>query len=259
MHVSKGITSYILAALSSAFFKTLLFGFLGFVIALVIIIVLKKKGFFNRPNKIWGFIAKLSYLFLPLLMICMLGAYGLISSTNNSINKKVTDASQLIVKFSKQNLNGIKLTLANLPNAEMGYDQLVDTVFKKYYYKPKSKDFVETKKAAIINFVVMQTGGAVVRSMMVAAAGEVVDKSIETMGIENKYVKTGIKQMLTLGVKDFDSRFAAVFVKSMRQVVRDIFAQIYLAVFSFFGILLAIPIAEYIIFKVYVKFRKTSV
>ena len=103
-----------------------IYGFIGSLIALIWSVVLirraNKKGKFDRPNKLWSFVAGLSKYYASIICIVMIGTlsgiYGVNSKVNENIALTVHDAIEVL------NLDNISITnLQNHLNGQRNIEQ----------------------------------------------------------------------------------------------------------------------------------------
>ena len=80
--------SFVAALFSGGLF----YGFIGFVLSIILLVFLRRRGYLKRPNLLWRIGVKLQYLFIPVFLTCLFAAFGTARSFQNAVGEWV-DAS----------------------------------------------------------------------------------------------------------------------------------------------------------------------
>ncbi|MBV6655912.1 MAG: hypothetical protein KI786_19220 [Mameliella sp.] len=87
---------------SEIFFTSLGMSFLGLVSGIIVIVVLRRKGVFSRPNMFWSFLAKLNYLFIPVCFTALFGVLGGIYGLQSQTEEWIDYSAQPVMAFGEQ-------------------------------------------------------------------------------------------------------------------------------------------------------------
>lgn len=75
--------------------------FIGFVSGLCLIIAAKKNGWFKRNNVFWSFIARLNYVYIPVLFLALGGFFGAVRGIHKISGNFIDTSTQPIVAYAQ--------------------------------------------------------------------------------------------------------------------------------------------------------------
>ncbi len=96
-----GETTSLFGSLLWNFLSTgFLYGLLGFAIGLGLVMMGEKWKFFTRPNKVWTIVAKLNWVYLPVLLAVCFCVFGATRSVQNSLDSWIDASSDMLQSYS---------------------------------------------------------------------------------------------------------------------------------------------------------------
>lgn len=95
-------------AAGSIFWNILLFGFLGFASGIALIVVGRKRGWFKREYRLWSFVAKLNYLYLPLLLMVFGGVTGSFYGAKKTADRFVVKVATPLAGYAQEYASNIQ-------------------------------------------------------------------------------------------------------------------------------------------------------
>ncbi|MDC8756351.1 hypothetical protein [Janthinobacterium fluminis] len=140
----------------------LLYGLLGLLASLPLLVYLARKGLLSRKPRPWNVLAKLSYLVILVAFTAGGAALGMLSRTHGMLSEGLTAAVQPAIEAHMPALR----TYVTAQVAVYGPDQvitakdLVEPLLKRLYYVPKSDSLWERGKAGAVNWIVLNYGAA---------------------------------------------------------------------------------------------------
>ncbi|MFT5765778.1 MAG: hypothetical protein ACI8X3_003215 [Saprospiraceae bacterium] len=114
------IASYIWSGLFNIIGQGVLFAFLGLIIAILFINVGRRQKWFSRSFSLWTFVAKLNYIFLPVLFMVFGGTVGVLNGVHATAGNIIDDTSEELVDYSEVYITDFQKYLNSIPIEETG-------------------------------------------------------------------------------------------------------------------------------------------
>ena len=96
------VSNAISAIFGEIIFTSLCMSFLGLVSGIIVVVVLRRKGVFSRPNMLWSSLAKLNYLFIPVCFTALFGVTGGIFGIQSQTEEWIDYSSKPVIAFGEQ-------------------------------------------------------------------------------------------------------------------------------------------------------------
>ncbi len=77
------------------------YGMLGVLLGILLVLFLRKRGLMRRPNLLWGWLTKLQYLFIPLLLGALVGTFASISSVRSTLDSWVEGSTTELKNYAE--------------------------------------------------------------------------------------------------------------------------------------------------------------
>lgn len=84
----------------SAFTWASIFGLLGFISSIFMVRFLNKRGYFQRANKVWTFVAKINLVYLPLILPIYFAAMGAIFGVHQTTNTWIEKTTEPVAAYA---------------------------------------------------------------------------------------------------------------------------------------------------------------
>ncbi|WP_282782805.1 hypothetical protein [Phaeodactylibacter xiamenensis] len=111
------ITGIFGSAIWNFFTRGALYGFLGFSLGLILVIIANKRKAFNRPNRVWTIIAKANLFYIPILLGFLFGVFASVSSIQKTTNEWIMGSTGAIEEYA----------VGYIPEVERIGQQLLET------------------------------------------------------------------------------------------------------------------------------------
>jgi len=155
----------------------LLYGVLGFVLALGICYQLARKCLLVRRPPAWHVAAKLSYVLILLALPLLGGGFGAVHSVHRVVNQALERDLQPVVEAQMPALRVYLEQQARLiaPGQPVSMRSLIEPFVQDMYYRPTSDSYWERSKARWINEFILRRGSVlltqVLQEQLIARAG----------------------------------------------------------------------------------------
>lgn len=241
--------------------SVLLYTTIGLVIAIALIVLIKRKKLAQRENFVWNFMTNFHYLFVLsafLLTSPILGGTravhhmmnGIISGyLSPSIEEQVSQIQQAIVSAWPERRDTLRVSSKDT----------VNRLIKKLHYTPNSDTFFSQKKADLINWLLINLGSEIVGSTVTVMASIAIGETLEPLeGGREAFVfpiqhikKTDYSQLgegVAQAVDTYVSSYIDIFFKGF-----------YINTFYVLLLFIAIPTLEMLFFNLWWKKRTLPV
>lgn len=166
----------ILFILPSALISSLV----AFILAIVVLIILKKKCLFQRDHKIWNMISKLHYPVWIVVFVVTGFAYGTVSAVSTRAERVLEKTGKPFIEASipvlyEHLLNELPVSS---PSEKITIRNATDHIIKNFAYVPKSDSQIENLKSKSINWISSSVGEWVI----IYAVNALVTKAIQDAG-----------------------------------------------------------------------------
>lgn len=146
----------------------LLYGVLGFVLAIVICYQLAKKCLLVRRPRAWHVAAKLSYVLILVALPLLGGAFGAVHSVHRLVNQALVRDLQPVFEAHAPVLRiyleqRVKLIAPGQPVSMRG---LIEPLVQSMYYQPVSDGVWEGRKARWINEFILRRGSVLLTEVL---------------------------------------------------------------------------------------------
>lgn len=146
----------------------LLYGVLGFVLAVIICYQLARKCLLVRRPRAWHVAAKLSYVLILLALPVLGGAFGAVHSVHRVVDQALVRDLQPVFEAQAPALRLYLETQARLiaPGQPVSMRSLIEPYVKSMYYQPTSNSYWERSKARWINDFILRRGSVLLTDVL---------------------------------------------------------------------------------------------
>lgn len=146
----------------------LLYGVLGFVLALGICHQLAKKCLLVRRPPAWHVAAKLSYVLILLMLPLLGGGFGAVHSVHRVVNQALERDLQPLVEAQMPALRVYLEQQVKLiaPGQPISMRSLLEPYVQGMYYRPTSDSYWERSKARWINAFILRRGSVLLTQVL---------------------------------------------------------------------------------------------
>lgn len=216
--------SFVWNFFSSGFF----YGFLGLLLGVVLVVLLRRKGHFKRPTTLWRVLVKAQYIFIPLLLASAFSTFGAIRGIQSTINGWIDDSAAEIQAYGESYIPSIKAYAESAASTAGGGEEWL--------------------KESILEGAGLEEN-SMVEKFYVIVNRKIIGYALEQMGLENN--SQGLGQLATEGnmQKLSSMSFGGVTGYMKNGFVNAYASGIYWSVAVFFGFLAFLSIGEYLLFR----------
>ncbi|MBN2718617.1 MAG: hypothetical protein JXX14_22420 [Deltaproteobacteria bacterium] len=203
----------------------------GLILGILSVRYCKRKKLFVRENRIWNILAKLAYVYIPVVFLISGFSLGIVTGGHHASNRSIDK----ICDYSKQVIPEFKTYLETNWDAhrqkdhtqtDMSFDETVSQFLSSVYYKPKSDGFFEQKKAALINYYTLNAG----KWILFTLVSVVVIQSGEAAGIDRDDTERVLMLIKEMDLSKVDSNFVQIFADALKTTISTWFRPLYLGV-----------------------------
>ncbi|WP_219115365.1 hypothetical protein [Janthinobacterium sp. UMAB-56] len=146
----------------------LLYGVIGFVLALVICYQLARKCLLVRRPSAWHVAAKLSYVLILLALPLLAGGFGAVHSVHRVVNHALERDLQPVVEAQMPALRVYLEQQVKLiaPGQPVSMRSLIEPFVQSMYYRPTSSTYWERSKARWINEFILHRGSLLLTQVL---------------------------------------------------------------------------------------------
>ena len=146
----------------------LLYGMLGFVLALGICYQLARKCLLVRRPRAWHVAAKLSYVLILLALPLLGGGFGAVHSAHRLVNQALERDLQPVVAAQMPALRVYLEQQVKLiaPGQPISVRSLLEPFVQDMYYRPTSSSYWERSKARWINEFILRRGSVLLTQVL---------------------------------------------------------------------------------------------
>ncbi|MCP4674498.1 MAG: hypothetical protein GY854_03065 [Deltaproteobacteria bacterium] len=228
------------AAFAGIAFRALLFAFLGLVLGIIAVVLLRKFKLLKRENRYWNIAAKLIYIYALVLFPIFGGMFGVVkggqSVANDNIEKLAEESRAMMPKFKTY----LEINWDQIEGQDRNIHAFMGQFLAHLYYKPRSDSFFEKKKARVINYATLNMG----KWVIVAGLTAVLVKSGELAGLDDDTIDLAVKLIKEADMSDIDKTIVNIITDAVTKVANDWFFSIYTSLFLTFLLFLSIPALE---------------
>lgn len=169
----------------------LLYGMLGFVLALGICYQLARKCLLVRRPRAWHVAAKLSYVLILLALPLLGGGFGAVHSAHRLVNQALERDLQPVVAAQMPALRVYLEQQVKLiaPGQPISMRSLLEPFVQDMYYRPTSDSYWERSKARWINEFILRRGSVLLTQVLqeqLIARAEVLGDALKGAGFRGQ-------------------------------------------------------------------------
>lgn len=112
------IQQHILQSTWAVLWSTLLWGFLGFAGGLFLAIRAGRAGYFQRQAAWWRLLARVHYVYLPLLFMSLGAGLGFVRGCFNASERFINSTETVLETYGAQYVTSLQIALGNLSPAQ---------------------------------------------------------------------------------------------------------------------------------------------
>lgn len=146
----------------------LLYGALGFVVAVIISWKLARKNVLVRRPRAWNILAKLSYVLMLAALPLLGGAFGAVHSVHRIVNQALErDVQPVFVTYMPTLRIYLEQQVKLIqPGQPISMRSLIDPLVKGMYYQPTSNSVWERSKARWVNELILRRGSVLLTQVL---------------------------------------------------------------------------------------------
>lgn len=244
----------------------LLYGAIGFVVAVIISWKLARKNFLVRRPRAWNILAKLSYVLILVALPLLGGAFGAVHSVHRLVHQALERDLQPVFETHMPTLRIYLEQQVKLiqPGQPISMRSLIEPLVKGMYYQPTSDSFWERSKARWVNELILRRGSVlltqVLQEQLIAKVG-LLGEALKSSdfrgqpGSELAKLGTDLAVRLTTDVTrnaDFsklDKTLPAIFVDAIKQKASAYFNSLKITLGVFLALVLLLVWGEIMIYR----------
>lgn len=204
--------------------------FIGLISGLCLIITARKKGWFKRDNIFWSFLARLNYIYIPVLFLALGGIFGTVRGVHNISGKFIDSTTSPIVAYAQGYLPQIQNFVNTQLNTEKGQNIQLEGLIASHLASEFGLDTGSYEYQAMFKI------NSTILSTVLLVKGPDCISTIRNMDITN-----------------MPPTVFNILPEMLHEVCDGFFFLKYTAVLVMFFPFLMIPVAEYIIFLIFGK------
>ncbi len=235
---------------------SVLFCFFGFIIAIVVSIIIKKKKWLVRETKKWNLVVKLFYLAIFAAFTMSGCAVGGIYGVQRDVNSRIDDQLLPVLEKNMPTLHEYILSYTEDMEGEGSSGDIVKGILLTLYYQPKSDGYFEQKKADCINWVTLNFGKWVITAGVSAMIAWMIGRSGDDFGITGESITFTFDLIKRMDLSKVDSTIARITADAFQEKTNKFFGALYIKVFIFLFLVFAVICGESIYYH---RYRKTEV
>ena len=199
----------------------LLYGVLGFVLAIVICYQLAKKCLLVRRPRAWHVAAKLSYVLILVALPVLGGAFGAVHSVHRLVNQALVRDLQPVFEAHAPVLRLYLEQRVRLiaPDQPVSMRSLIEPLVQSMYYKPVSDGVWERSKARWINEFTLRRGSVLLTEVLQAQLVSRVGVLGETLKGSDLRDLSKLDKSLPLVFVDAIGRQASAYFNSLKLTI----------------------------------------
>lgn len=208
-----------------------LFAVIGLAAAVAILAVCRRKSLFRREREWWTWVARLNYVYLPVLLVVVGGSLGAVFGAHRATRGWIEETREPLAEYARGYLSDFQQTL----NASAGMAEGSGTTVEELVARQMRPDAVESRfaRAALYHVNV-----AIVRYAIAQ-----VDLPPEA--------QAPVQAIRRLDVSDLSAGTSNILRRALHEAANSFFYGQYAALLLFFAPLLLLPFAEYAAHAIY--------
>lgn len=241
--------------------RSLLLGLLGFVLAVVLVVVGNRKAWFSREHRVWNILSKLHYLlWIPLATFtgCAMGAT---SALESRVEAELDERFQPLLEAEMPALE--TFLVEKLPvrsdDESISVGEATQRFLQTLYYEPESDGLFDKTKARCVNWVTLNFGKWVIVTTFGAIVAYAVGRTGETLGLDASTIEFTVNTIKTADLSQVDKNIAQIVVEAVQHQVSAFFNGIYVQILGIFALILLACIIEIVIYHLWWKKRYVKV
>lgn len=230
----------------------IMWSFIAFIIAIIVLIILGKKHLFKRDDKAWHMIAKLHYPVWIVLFVTTGFFYGSVNALETTIQNALRETAKPFIEASvpilyKELLSGLPVSS---PDENITIRNAARYIMKDFEYVPKSDSKIESLKSKMINWATNVIG----EQIIINTVNVIVSKAVQDVGtsmfhLSDEDLEFNQASLLDIDLSQSDSSFSEVIYKAIDKkfgsYMSGIRLNLFIAFFVAIAILLLEPLAYY--------------
>ena len=251
------VSDSFLSIVGSIFF----YAIIGFVLAIIVMIVIARKRWAKRENGFWNFLTIFHHLaFLLAFMITMPlvgGVRAVHSMTNDITHNYLKSTVEQQIGNVQQAI--VSLLPAEQPDFTLTVQDASDSILKDLKYTPDTDEFFGEEKAELLNWLVTDLGGWTITAMVDAMVNTAMAGAAESVGLDPSEVSFSVAKISSMDFSKASAQIATSVDESVTYYVDSFFRVYYFELFLLFTLIVAIPVIEMLFYNLYWKKRKLAV
>jgi hypothetical protein len=250
------ILDVILKLLSIVGGAALLGGFLGFIVATPVLIMIGRRRLLRRSPRTWNLLTTLVYPYLLVVFILTGGGLGGVFAGHRYTERWISGTLAPMVQLKLP-------TIREWLNKEVDWghtraasiDDIAHLILTRLYYKPESDSWFEQKRARMVNYVTLNVGKWIIVGALGAFVGYVVARGGDTVGLDKGTIQITVDLIKEMDLSKVDQSFFQILESAMLGQIDKVFKGFYVQAALFFLLGLLVPLAEILIYFLWYERR----
>lgn len=107
---------------------TLVFGALGFALGAALVVYAGRRGLLRRDVRPWGWVARMNYVYVPVLLGLLCGSLGTVFATHRVVRTAIDRASDPAISYARSYLPALQAALNEKLGRARGSGTTVETL-----------------------------------------------------------------------------------------------------------------------------------
>lgn len=219
------LTGSVAGGVWKATLTALAFGALGLAFGVAGVVYAGRRGLFRRDLRPWGWVAPVSYVYVPVLLMLLCGALGSVFSAHRAVRRAIDRSTGPAMEYARSYLPALQTAL----NEKIGHER-------------GSRTTVET-------LVAEQMGTERIRNPLLRGAVYRLNLALVHHALDQVQVPEGaqgpVDALRHADLTALDSRAFQSLPRAMHGAANSFFFAKYLFVWMLFAPFILLPVAEY--------------
>jgi hypothetical protein len=234
----------------------IVWSFVAFFLAIIVLFILKKKHLFRRDNKIWNLIAKLHYPIWIILFVTTGFFYGTINAFGAKAETILEETVKPYIEASvpilyQELLSGLPVSS---PDENITIRNAARYIMKDFEYVPKTDSKIESLKSKMINWGVDILGEQIIINTVNALVTKAIhDVGVSMLHLSDEDLKFNQTSLLDVNLSQSDKSIAEVVYRVIDNKLDNFISGIKLKLFVVFFIAILVLLLEPLFYYIWCK------
>lgn len=250
------LLAFLLAALPTC----LLFAFIGFVVSVVLLMIVQRRGWIRRTPAWWSVLVKLTYVYVPLLLIASGAAFGVVVAAQVRmtaiVEERLSPLAHAQLPAVRQWLTQ-KVDWSGVP-AQMSLEDAAQRVQAALYVQPHSDGLWDRTSARAVNYVTWKAGKWIITAGLREIMSYAARKSGDSLGLDKETVTFSVGVIRRMDLSQVDEDFFQILKRALlgqlNAVAHGLMAEV--GLFALMG--LSLPTLEMAVYYCWLERRRRT-